>query len=460
MNAKVNSSRASVRIGGAQLFEIVGFEASANSFSGTVVGSAWLSPDPLPSGFPIHETSRNPESLPRHGFFFGAGFVQDMHYFDIPPDVHHWSYFFQINAALDHIERLLQAAKALGQPLNKNWDAEGALAAKLDWLWNSGDHFPKPTGLVTLRDVALRLPLLNQPVEIGDTKIELNMTERRITVQKASALGANWQGTISRRENTGTVPAKPVTRNSGVAKSVAMNSEAAKSGFTGWDFDLTADHLDATELDRWLGPRERPGWFARLLSPQDASAKDSSSGNSAALAGHVGPLADLHARGNLKVGSFVLAPLEVEKLSANVEMQGRTVNFSRFGAQFCSGEISGGLLLNLDADPSYWLRLSATNVNAAELGALSPALESRLAGQLSGEVRVSMHGIGRENLLASLKGAGTLSAKGATIQGFYLSDEAPSDGDSGADSRLLSTHSSRLRNRSIPFLRGKSVLKE
>jgi hypothetical protein len=89
--------------------------------------------------------------------------------------------------------------------------------------------------------------------------------------------------------------------------------------------------------------------------------------------------------------------------------------------------------LNLEADPSYWLHLSASNLDAAELGALSPPIQSRLAGQLSGEMRISMRGIGRENLLASLKGAGTLSAKGATVHGIYLSGEVHAEGETDAD---------------------------
>jgi hypothetical protein len=416
--AKVDCPQSSVKLGGKQIFEISGLMGSANWLGGGIGASVWLSPDPAPTGFAIRTSGKNAIAVPRQGIFVEAVLMNKPNTMNTPGSRGEWRYGIQVNAALDRIENLLQAANAIGQPMNKNWDAEGGLDAKLGWVWESGEHFPKPTGQVTLRDVALRLPLLNQPVEIGETKIELSKLERRITVKKVLALGAHWQGTVTRRENAGTV---------------ARNSAAVKSGFTGWDFDLTADHLDAVELDQWLGPRARPGWLARLLSPQDPQAKDSSSGNSAALGARVGPLAELHARGNLRVGSFHLAPLEVERLRADVELQGRTVNFSRFDAQICSGAISGGLLLNLDADPSYWLHLSATNMNAAELGALSPALQSRLAGQLSGEVRVSMHGIGRESLLASLKGAGTLSAKGATIQGFYLSEGIQSAAESGAD---------------------------
>jgi hypothetical protein len=348
--------------------------------------------------------------------FFGAVFTLRPNTWDTPGSRGEWRYQLEVNASLDHIERLLQGAKALGQPLNTNWDAEGGLEARLDWLWDSWQHFPRPTGQVTLRDVALRLPLLNQPVEIADTRIELSAAERRITVKKASALGANWEGTIIRRDD--------------------QKAPAKGAAFAGWNFDLTADHLDATELDQWLGPRARPGWMSRLFSSQDIKSKDIFSGSSSTQAALAGPLSALHARGNLKVGSFRLAPLDVEKLSAEVEMQGRTVNLSKFDAQLCGGSISGGVLLNLDADPSYWLHASATNVNTAELGGLTPALKEKLEGQLSGEVRISMHGIGRANLLASMKGAGTLTAKGATIRGFNLTGGIPAADSTTTDGQF------------------------
>jgi hypothetical protein len=418
-----------MRLDGAPLFEVVGMRGSANHFSGSIAAGVWLGPSPKPPIELVQMNDKTIKSLAHQWMTASATFARRGTATNETSILYGRHYQFRVGAAFDHVEWLLQAAKAIGQPLNKNWGAEGGLGGELQWSWNTGEHFPKPIGQVTLQEVTLKLPLLNQPIEIADTKIELSKLERRITVNKASALGADWQGTISKREN-----GQAGISNSGATNSFVPKSGATKSGFTGWDFDLTADHLDATELDRWLGPRERPGWLARLLSPQDASTRGSSSANPIAVAGHLGPLADLNARGNLKVESFQLAPLEVQKLSAEVELKGRKVNLSRFDAQICDGSISGGLLLNLEADPGYWLHLSAKDVNVEELSALSPALQSRLTGQISGEVRVSMHGIGWENLLASLKGAGTISARGAMIQGIDLFDELRADVETGARS--------------------------
>src|ERR1700735_4438020 len=102
------------------------------------------------------------------------------------------------------------------------------------------EKFPKPTGEVSPRAMTLKLPLLNQAVEIENAKIELRPNAPRVTIVKATALGARWQGTIWRNDLD--LPAK--------------NGSAPE-----WQFDLAADHLDAAELDRWIGPRARPNWL-------------------------------------------------------------------------------------------------------------------------------------------------------------------------------------------------------
>lgn len=434
----LNSSRSSVRMDGEQVFEIVGLEGSANPLNGTVGGSIWLSAEPAPGGIPIHLTGRNQTNIPHQVLFVGAAFASK--FLDARVGRGERTYTLEVSGALDHFERLLQSAKALGQSASNNWDAEGGLDAKLDWVWDSGRPFPKPTGQVGLRNVELRLPLLNQPLDIVDTRIDLSPVERRITVRKASALGARWQGTASKREVAAPGSEKPAGK---LAATTAGNP-----AFTGWTFDLTADHLDAVQLDQWLGPRARPGWLARLFSSEDASTNDTAFGGPSGRAVHPGPLATLNARGNLKVGSFHLAPLVVQELRADVEMQGRDVNLSKFEAQLCGGSITGGLLMKLEADPSYWLELNAENVDASELAALSSELRGKLAGQISGEARVSMHGIGKEDLLNSLKGTGTLSAASATIQGFDLSngthseEQNPDGGHPSAGAAGISTNPS------------------
>lgn len=297
-----------------------------------------------------------------------------------------WNYDFALRGDFAHFEDLLNAARLVGRPLNNGWQVEGGLTGNLRWIGNVHSHFPKATGEVSPRAAILKLPLLNQPVEIANARIELKPGEQRVTITDASALGAHWQGTIWR----------------------AMNNATPSS----WEFDLAADHLNAADLDRWIGPRARPSWISRLFTP-DTTATAQISGP--------GPLSQLRAHGSIRADAFTLAPLQLQKLHAQVEMLGRNVNFSEFDAKLNGGIISGGLLASLDADPSYWLHAALKDVSAADLCPPDSELRDRVSGLLSGDVRLSFHGVGREKLLDSIKGEGRISASRVVIRGLDFS---------------------------------------
>src|SRR6202048_5333467 len=46
---------------------------------------------------------------------------------------------------------------------------------------------------------------------------------------------------------------------------LAQAAVADEDGSSKCNFQLHANHLDAANLDRWIGPRARPGWLQRLL---------------------------------------------------------------------------------------------------------------------------------------------------------------------------------------------------
>jgi len=316
-----------------------------------------------------------------------------------------WNYELGLRGDFTRFEDFLNAARSIGRPLDANWQVEGGLTANLSWQGSLHQRFPKATGEVSPRAMILKLPLLNQSVQVENAKIELNPRDQRVTIVKATALGAHWQGTIWRSD----IPAAP-------NKSSPTAGSAPAGAAPEWEFDLAADHLDAAELDRWMGPRARPNWLARFFS-SEGSASSSIRGP--------GPLSQLRARGTLRADTFTLAPLEVQSLRAQIEMLGQNLNVSEFDATLNSGAISGGLLASLDADPSYWLHATLKNADVAELALPNADLRDRLTGQLSGDVRLSLHGIGREKLLDSLKGDAHLSATRLEIRGLNLS--APSE---------------------------------
>ena len=271
-----------------------------------------------------------------------------------------------MDGQLDHFERWLAAAKALGHPLNAGWEAEGGLDLQLAWLWNAGKPIPRPTGVMTTRNLAVRVPLLNRPIELAAARVELAPNNRRVTLNHTSAFGAHWQGSI-----------------------------LWKAGDpTPWRFDLAADRLDATDLDRWLGPRARPGWLARLFSPSVSQ----------------NPLpvlpGALRARGTLRADTFVLAPLEAQNVRADIELDGRALEAQQLSARFYGGSVSGSLEAKLTANPVYRFLGRLDGVNAAALAATSAALGGRASGTLAGNVQFSAQGVGRDGFAGVARRAG------------------------------------------------------
>ncbi|HEY4838787.1 MAG TPA: AsmA family protein, partial [Candidatus Acidoferrales bacterium] len=329
-----------------------------------------------------------------------------------------WNYDLALRGDFTRFEDFLNAARLIGRPLNAGWQVEGGLTANLEWLGKLHEHFAKPTGEVSPRGMTLKLPLINQSLEIENAKIELKPGEPHITIVKASALGAHWQGTIWRSD-------VPTVQN----KNASTTELAQPSAAPEWEFDLATDHLDAAELDRWIGPRARPNWLARIFTPE-------ASGNSTVPG--PGPLSQLRAHGTLRAETFTLAPLEVQSLRAQIEMLGRNINFSEFDAKLNGGTISGGLAASLEADPIYHLHAAMKDVNVAELARTNPDLRDRLTGQLSGEVKLSFHGIGREQLLDTLRGEGHLSATQFAIRGVDLSAPSANDAEHSASDERFS----------------------
>jgi uncharacterized protein involved in outer membrane biogenesis len=128
----------------------------------------------------------------------------------------------------------------------------------------------------------------------------------------------------------------------------------------------------------------------------------------------------------------------VQSLRTQIEMLGRNIDFSAFEAKLNGGTISGGLLASLEADPSYHLHATMKDVDVAELALANPDLRDRLAGQLSGDVKLSFHGVGREQLLNTLKGEGHLSATQFAIRGVDLSAPSAEEADHSAPNERFS----------------------
>jgi hypothetical protein len=220
--------------------------------------------------------------------------------------------------------------------------------------------------------------------------VEFAPLQRTITLSGAEAFGAIWQGSIAR-----------------------------KYAERQWTFDLSADRLEASDLDRWLGPRARPGFLARLTG----------AGSAAVIVSPDDALATrLEAQGRLRAGEIDVPPMRLEQFDGRAELAGRTVHIRQAQAGFFGGKISGALDAQLVSDPSYAFQGSFDRVDLAQLGRAVPFLNTRIGGIASAVLTLSAHGIGRQGLVASMQGRGTLNGRNVTLRGFDFAGVFPGQG--------------------------------
>jgi hypothetical protein len=302
--------------------------------------------------------------------------------FPEPSGVIRWppNWNLSIEGSTPRAQDWLVLSETLAQPLNTGWTAAGGLAIKMRGTHQSESSATAWLGTMDFRGLTVSPAQVNQGVRLPRTHVEFTPLQRIITLSAAEALGAAWHGTVARK-----------------------NSDAQ------WSFDLSADHLDAAEFDRWLGPRARPGFLARFTSR-----------GAAAAAGPAGDTAvrQIAAHGHLQVGEIVVAPLRFEQFDGEVELDGRTIRIRKAQADFFGGKAAGALDARLFADPSYEFQGRFERVNLALLGHSVAFLNNRIAGTASATLSVAAHGIGRENLIGSTEGNGTLNARNAELPGL------------------------------------------
>ncbi len=301
-----------------------------------------------------------------------------------------WELDLNLAGQTDRGEDLLTAAQVLGHPLNRGWSLEGPVNLHLRWRGSVYPFAAPAQGTIDLRALQLRASYLNQRVNIASARIELRPGERHLTLSAAQAFGALWKGTLR----------WPV---------VSVVGEAAPPT---WEFDLSADRLDATELDRWLGPRARPGLLQRMMPFAAAGRRDTSELDAV--------LANLRVHGRLSVDEVVIPPLGVRHLRTEAEIAGRDISLRRAQADFYGGTVKGSLDAELSAEPGYRFRAQFERVNLKSLAGATATLKERFAGVASGELELTARGVGREALLRSLEGRGTLRMRDAEMQGVDL----------------------------------------
>ena len=293
-----------------------------------------------------------------------------------------WPFELKLDGQVSRAQDWLDAAQALGHTINRGWSVEGPAELRLRWQGNLRPFQAQTIGVIELRGLLLRTSYLNQPVSFVNARIDLDKSERRVTLAAATAFGGRWHGTLRWND-----PARP------------------------WQFDLTVDRLNAADLDRWLGPRARPSLLRRLFP--FAGADTNNSELDAAL-GRV------RGQGRLNVEEFVLPPFSLRMLHADAEIDGRKIALQQARAELYKGSLKGSLRAELSAQPVYHCEAEFEGVDLAMLSDATTALKNRFAGAAAGQLTLTARGIGREDLLRSLEGRGTIGVRGPRLRGLDM----------------------------------------
>ena len=176
---------------------------------------------------------------------------------------------------------------------------------------------------------------MNQPLKLEDASLEWKDGLRRATIGRADAFGATWSG--------------------GIKEAAALNA----LGGSDWGFQLHADHLDATELDRWFGPRARPNWLQRLLS--------SLLGNNNAGAKPSELLRRVSAEGELSADGVTIEKLKLAKAKAKLAFHDLHLEVREAEAQWAGGTVHGGMKAVFSASPKYEITAGVDGVNLAQV---------------------------------------------------------------------------------------------
>jgi uncharacterized protein involved in outer membrane biogenesis len=292
-----------------------------------------------------------------------------------------------IQGRTEKAESVLKLASALGYTVNHGWDLTGPARADLrrDWsatargMWN---------GSVEVTGAQLAAAGLNQPVQLQQARLEWRNGQRTALVGLAQGFGANWSGAI------------------------AEDNSAGPDADTTWSAQLHADHLDATEMDRWAGPRARPGWLQRLLPSLLGGSSDKTA-----------PATELVRRlnvsGDLVVDEFTIEKMKLQQVRLHGSLRELELEISDGRAQWAGGTVRASMLGKFSPRPAYDVRAELDGVSLSQLP-IDPAAANRLGGVASGTLHLKTTGVGREELLRELTGAGKMRLADVELRGLDM----------------------------------------
>lgn len=303
----------------------------------------------------------------------------------------------EIEAQVDQIAMVLRAAAAIGRPINAGWELDGHAQGAMRWDWyrQRGERW---SGKIVLSKARLAVAGLNQPLQLGNAVCLFDHGKHSALLGTVDGFGTTWSGAM--RENT-----------------VAGNDRAR------WNFILHGAQLDAADIDRWVGPRARPGWLQTLLRSLSGAPQDSGAGASVTVGSPRGgaSASELLRRVDAE-GELTLDALTFEKLNfANVRVAGRLrglqLEASDITAQWAGGKVRGALRAKFSPRPAYDLTAQLAAVDLSQLPAL-PNVSERWSGLASGSLHLTTEGVGRVEVLQNLAGQGVVALHNVEFRGW------------------------------------------
>lgn len=303
---------------------------------------------------------------------------------------------FTAQGQVDNAENILKIASAFGRTLNHGWDLTGPAHGSIRREWSSSAP-PAWIGSAEVTDAQLAAAGLNQPVQLQQARLEWRNGKRAAQITRAEGFGANWSGNILEEIST-----DPQQQNT-------------------WHVQMHADHLDATEMDRWVGPRARPGWLQRLLpSLLGGSASQSQTSSPATISGPASELVRrLNVSGDLRVDEFTIEKLKLQQLLLQGTLQDLKLNILDGRAQWAGGSIRATMLARFLPRPSYDVHAELDGIVLSQLPIDSSAAD-RLGGLATGSLHIKTAGVGRDELLQKLTATGKMHLTDLEFRGWDL----------------------------------------
>jgi AsmA family/AsmA-like C-terminal region len=310
----------------------------------------------------------------------------------------------RLNLHLTDAGPVFEWAAAFGRLLNKGWEYKGGASGTLTWNWVSGWKDAHRTGSLELTKARLQVAGLNEPLKVEDARLEWEDGVRNAVITRVDAFGAEWNGAIFES---------------------ARKTEPEENN---WHFRLHADHLDAAELDRWVGPRARPNWLQRLLPSLLGS-------TNTAQASEL--LRRVSAEGELTADTLTVEKIKLTKAHAELSLHALHLGVRDAEAQWSGGTVRGEMQALFTPLPRYELKAEVENVNLAQLP-WPPRWGERWSGFGSGKIHLATSGVGKEDLLKRLAGGGDVKLTKIEFRGWDVEQSAESGGPSGVSSRWAS----------------------